>query len=423
MVVGFFVMAFDIDELRQSRRQAEAASTAKTEFLARMSHEIRTPLTAIVGMTELMKLEPLNDGQQQRLNRIDQAASHLLGLVNEILDVSRIESGRMQIEEVPLDIQGIVSQVVAITAESARRKGLSLELDVALMPQGLTGDPMRLQQVLLNFVWNAVKFTTQGGIVIRVQAEGPPVDDRITLRFTVEDTGVGIDPEAIPRLFQSFEQVDGSITRTYGGSGMGLFIVKQLAQLMGGDAGADSTPGHGSKFWFTACLKQQAQSHDAWPTPPNAEQDQGSQATRARVLVVDDQETNREVIIGMLEAVGIQAEQAASGEQAIERCRRNRFELILMDLHMPRLDGFATTRQILSQEGNAEVAIVAVSGEASSETLGHCLAAGMRGVVHKPYSMATLLTEVRKHLPQQSTSTGIDADAPPSQTELPLAPI
>ncbi|MBC7957876.1 MAG: PAS domain-containing protein, partial [Cytophagales bacterium] len=238
-----------------AKNTAEAANRAKSSFLANMSHEIRTPMNAIVGLNQLLRRDAASPEQVERMDRIDSASQHLLSIIDHVLDLSKIEAGRMQLEHTDFRLADVLGSVASILGESVRDKGLTLEVDCGDVPQWLRGDPTRLRQAVLNYAGNAVKFTHQGRIVVRARLLEEEAG-RLRVRFEVEDTGVGIAPDKVPLLFQAFEQADASTTRQYGGTGLGLTITSRIAQLMGGDAGARSTPGVGSTFWFTACLQR-----------------------------------------------------------------------------------------------------------------------------------------------------------------------
>jgi PAS domain S-box-containing protein len=396
-VLGFFVMAFDIGELKRAREQAVAANVAKSAFLANMSHEIRTPMAAIIGMGELLKHEPLTARQRDRLDKLDQAARHLLDLINNVLDLSKIEAGRMDIAAVPTDLQDIVRRIEDMTADAAAKKGLRFRVELACGDGTLVGDPTRIQQALLNYVWNAIKFTDRGEILVRVATTR--TGDAVEARFEVSDTGAGVPPEDLARLFRNFEQADNSLSRRHGGTGLGLAIVRQLARLMGGEAGAQSTVGEGSTFWFTARLRA-AGSLPIAPAVPDA----GGQGKPrgGRILVVDDEAINREVVATMLETLDFMVDHAADGAEAVARFERGRYDLVLMDLRMPVMDGLEATRRIRELPEGMAVVIVALTADVTPEMKSRCLATGMNGFINKPFSMERLVGEVRRVLPAQA---------------------
>jgi len=328
-------------QLAAAKESAEVASRAKSAFLANMSHEIRTPMNAIVGLTYLLKRNSHDPAQQDKLDKIADAARHLLSIINDILDISKIEAGKLVLDLADFDLNDIVSNVCSLVAERAQAKGLELVVDVSPdLLRGLRGDPTRLLQALLNYAGNAIKFTERGSVVIRARAEEESEQDML-VRFEVQDTGIGIDPKDLPRLFQTFEQADVSTTRKYGGTGLGLTINRRLAELMDGQVGVTSEPGKGSLFWFTARLGKPAH-------PISQKVCTGMQGRRA--LVVDDLPEARYVLADMLRVQGMEVETADSGEAAIEAISRADavapYDLVLLDWRMPGLDGIATAEKL-----------------------------------------------------------------------------
>ena len=383
-----------------ARDAAESANRAKSAFLANMSHEIRTPMNGILGMAALLRRGGVTAQQAGRLDHIDTSAQHLLQVINDILDLSKIEADKLTLDMAPLDAGLLLVKVSSLIADRARAQGLQVRVELGELPAGLAGDATRLQQALLNYASNALKFTETGSITLHaaVQAEDA---DGVLLRFEVQDTGIGIDPAVQPRLFRAFEQADNSTTRQYGGTGLGLAITRRLATLMGGEAGVLSQPGVGSRFWFTARLAR-------CPVPPPA--DPGLNRARAaeavlrrdhagrRVLLVEDEPINREVVTCLLEAAGLRVDTAEDGLAAVAQAARQPPDLILMDMQMPLLDGLEATRRIRGTASGADVPIVALTANAFAQDQAQCLAAGMDDFVAKPVDPEALFGAVLKWL-------------------------
>ncbi len=381
-------------ELAVARAEAEAASRAKSSFLANMSHEIRTPLNAILGLSGLLRREPVTPEQAARLEKIDSAGQHLLAILNDILDLSKIEAGHVTLEQRDFSLAALLESVHSLIGVPARAKGLAVIVDAGNAPAWLRGDATRLQQALLNYAGNAIKFTEQGQVTLRVQTLQEDAQD-LLLRFEVADSGIGIAPEVLAELFQPFKQGDVSITRKYGGTGLGLAITQRLAQLMGGETGADSQPGQGSRFWFTARLQrgQAAPREDARTPRLDGAAAQALLRQRhagARVLLAEDNPVNREVALALLEEVGLQVDSAADGLQALQRAQAGTYALVLMDMQMPGLDGLQATRAIRQLPGWAQVPILAVTANAFDEDRRACEAAGMNDFISKPFSSEEL---------------------------------
>jgi CheY-like chemotaxis protein len=338
------------------------------------------------------KLSPQHTGS---LNQIQSSAEHLLSIINDDLDISKIEADKIVLENVPLAINNLLDNVRSILAERARTKGLSLVIAAAPLPPDLHGDPTRLQQALLNYASNAVKFTETGTVTVRVAVQSETTDS-VKLRFEVQDTGVGIPAEALPRLFRIFEQADNSTTRKFGGTGLGLAITHRLAQLMDGEVGAESTPGTGSTFWFTASLRKgRRASARVAPMPVDAEQAIRRDHPGKRILVVDDEPVNREVARMLLEDIGLTIDAATDGKEAVAMAATTSYAAILMDMQMFEVDGLAATRQIRLIPGCAGTPIIAMTANVFPEDRERCLDAGMSDFLAKPFDpdalFATLL--------------------------------
>jgi PAS domain S-box-containing protein len=392
-------------ELAEARDHAEAANRAKSAFLANMSHEIRTPLNAITGMTYLMRNAGLPGAQGRRLDKIEAAGQHLIEIINAVLDLSKIEAGRFALEQGVLRVPDALAKVQTILSDRVREKGLSMTVNSPADLPPLIGDATRLQQALLNYATNAIKFTERGSIDMRAVLVDRGESD-LLLRFEVQDSGVGIDAMALPRLFSAFEQADNSTTRRYGGTGLGLSITKRLAELMGGSCGVESTPGVGSTFWFTARLKvapRQAGEAASPAVGPAFDRLRQAHAGR-RVLVAEDEPVNREIAMSLLTEAGLSCDVAIDGVEVVAMATRHHYDLILMDMQMPTMDGLQATRLIRSSQGASTVPIVAMTANAFAADRQHCLDAGMDDFLAKPVLPESLFAMLLKWLPADKSA-------------------
>lgn len=380
-------------ELESARALADAANHAKSAFLANMSHEIRTPMNAIIGLTYLLRHNEPTPEQSERLDKIDSAAQHLLSLINDILDLSKIEAGRLELEQTDFALEAVLDHITSLIAEQSKAKGLTVKVDRDSVPLWLRGDPTRLRQAMLNYAGNAVKFTDHGQILLRAKLLEENGDD-LLVRFEVQDSGIGIDQRHLPMLFETFSQADVSMTRKYGGTGLGLAITRRLARMMGGDAGVDSVLGQGSTFWFTARLRR---GHGVMPGLKSRKSNDIESVLRrsyagSRILLAEDNPINREVALELLHAVGLSVDTAKNGLVVIDKLRQNRYDLILMDMQMPEMDGLATARAIRAQLCYAPMPILAMTANAFSEDRRLCLEAGMNDFIAKPVNPHILYT-------------------------------
>ncbi|MCX7161511.1 MAG: response regulator [Rhodocyclales bacterium] len=357
-------------------------------------------MNGIIGMANILRREGVTSKQEQRLDTIDASAQHLLSVINNVLDLSKIEAGKFTLEEAPVVVSSLLANVSSILSERVKAKGIHLLIETGHLPHNLVGDPTRLQQALLNYATNAVKFTEQGTVTLRTLKQEETADS-VLVRFEVRDTGIGIEPDAMSRLFSTFEQADNSMTRKYGGTGLGLAITRRLAELMGGESGADSKPGVGSTFWFTVKLKKGDEKAASAATEVDAEAEIRRRYAGQRILVVDDEPINREVALMQLEAVDLVADTAEDGAEAVAMARKNSYTVIFMDMQMPKLNGLEATRQIRELPGYRQTPIIAMTANAFAEDKARCIDAGMNEFLIKPFNpdelFATLLRSLNQH--------------------------
>ncbi len=383
------------EEAHEARTSAEEANRAKSEFLATMSHEIRTPMNSIIGFTDLLMESRLADDQREWVAIIRDSGRSLLSIINDILDLSKIEAGKVELERIPFSPNAVAREIVGLMAASARKKGVRLELSAAPnLPGHLRGDPVRFRQILLNLVSNALKFTAAGEvrILFRWQAAEALLPQGV-LEVDVRDTGIGIAPDKVERLFRQFSQADGATTRKFGGTGLGLSIARRLVELMGGEIGVRSVPGQGSTFWYRVPFDLADPEPVSPLVPVEPAPAPAAGVPGARVLVADDVEFNQRLAALMLRKLGCDVEFAANGRVVLELCSKQRYDVVFMDCQMPEMDGFEATREIRRGEagsGSRRVPIVAMTANAVVGDRERCLEAGMDDYVAKPLEMDDL---------------------------------
>jgi CheY-like chemotaxis protein len=376
-----------------------------------MSHEIRTPLNAVIGMAHLIRRSGVTPQQAERLQKIDAAGEHLLGTINSILDLSKIEAGKFALEETGLNVSALLADVASILSEKARHKQLALLTETQGLPRNLLGDPTRMRQALVNYASNAIKFTEVGRVVLRARLldEGP---NHATLRFEVEDSGPGLPFEVQDKVFLAFEQADSSTTRRYGGTGLGLALTRRIALAMGGETGVQSTPGQGSTFWFTARLRKGLAPAATLPNsrPGTAEAELLRRHAGRRILLVEDEPVNREVTSFLLSDAGQWIELAEDGAEAVAMVAREPYDLVLMDMQMPRMDGLEATRQIRLGAQGRTLPILALTANAFLEDKALCLEAGMNDFISKPVDPDVLFSTVLRWLDRTAVSDALNTD-------------
>lgn len=394
--------------LEGAKQKAETAAVAKSEFLANMSHEIRTPMNAIIGFAQLAQNSESFADQQLYLSKITASSKILLSIINDILDFSKVEAGKLELEQVRFRLQDMLQQIRDLFSEQARQKRLELQFSIdPQVPAWLIGDPLRLSQVLINLLSNAVKFTGQGKVVLRVdlarQINPPETLAEVWLHFAVQDTGIGLSPEQCQNLFQAFSQADSSTSRKYGGTGLGLSIAQRLVQLMGGRIEVHSLAGVGSTFSFSIRSYRAENTLDpavpnmtaVTPAGPTITAEPPSQG-KGRILLVEDNSYNQTLARIILQHAGFEVDVADHGEQALQQLAEQQYSLVLMDVHMPVMDGYAATRQLRQQSGFARLPVIALTAHATEEFRRECIAAGMNDFIAKPFDARALLAKVQE---------------------------
>lgn len=392
--------------LAHALEAAEAANRAKSAFLANMSHEIRTPMNGVLGIVHLLRRSGLTVEQSAMLDKLDNAGRHLMSILNDVLDLSKIEASHLQLEVIPVDPGLLPANVVSMLSERAAEKGLTMHAETDDFPDCLWGDPTRLRQALLNFATNAIKFTDSGSVVLRARLLESG-SDHAWVRFEVTDTGIGVTPEQACELFQPFVQGENSTARNHGGTGLGLAITRLLARAMGGDTGVDSIPGEGSTFWFTARLARLQKDnggaiakHLSNIELRDAEETLRSTFPGARILVVEDEPINQMIAEELLSAFGCVVSLADDGLAALSELEHNTFDLVLMDMNMPRMNGLDATRRLRQLPTGRHVPVLAMTANAFVEDQRRCFDAGMNDFIAKPFQAEVLAAKIVKWLAQ-----------------------